>query len=628
MISYKVKNRFEPSELGKVRISGSISDQMETFFSKRVTSDYARDVILAECEEQFSLRNDDETVVGWWRGEFWGKFVISACRVARYEHDEKLKKTLLESALKLISTADEDGYIGTYRDKTNFFAADREKTKAIMGWSCNWNWNLWCRKYTLWGMLEIHELTEDRRILDAAAKFADQYISMLEEMNVRPGATGTFNGLPTCSIMKPMLILYRITENERYLNFSLKIADDWERDDGHIPNLISNALSMRPVHEWYPASQNWAKAYEMMSCLDGLLELYRVTGVGKYLRAVENMYKLLKKYEGNSVLSVGFNDIFANAAEYQNSISEPCDVIHWMRICSGLYELTGDPKYADTFEEAYYNPFLASGFRDGTWGARGVRSSGRHMVAQGQAHMKHSHCCVNNMPRGFLNGVDFAVTSMDDGLSVNLYSPISGEIGGFEFEISGDYFGKGKVFVKITTKTPAHVRLRLPVWSKETIVNGTSFMVPGSYTEQKIIPGENIFELTFDMTPRIVDFNGSVERFPNGDFRFARIVGTNDGNGITENELYFEHRARIFRGPLLLCRSKLVGNSGSEMFGKETIFGKRVSVAAEPIESHEVRAAFHVKVSGDLNFETKMCDYASGSNIYSENDPGLFSIWM
>ena len=122
MISYKVKNKFEPSELGKVRISGSISDQMETFFSERVTSDYARDVILAECEEQFSLRNDDETLVGWWRGEFWGKFVISACRVARYEHNEKLRKTLLDSALKLISTADEDGYIGTYRDKTNFFA--------------------------------------------------------------------------------------------------------------------------------------------------------------------------------------------------------------------------------------------------------------------------------------------------------------------------------------------------------------------------------------------------------------------------------------------------------------------------------------------------------------------------
>ena len=85
MISNKINNRFTPPTPGKLRLSGKIADQMETFFRERVTSDYARDVILAECEEQFRLRNDDETIVGYWRGEFWGKWVISAlpCRKVR-----------------------------------------------------------------------------------------------------------------------------------------------------------------------------------------------------------------------------------------------------------------------------------------------------------------------------------------------------------------------------------------------------------------------------------------------------------------------------------------------------------------------------------------------------------------
>ena len=288
MISNKINNRFTPPTPGKLRLSGKIADQMETFFRERVTSDYARDVILAECEEQFRLRNDDETIVGYWRGEFWGKWVISGCRVARYERDEKLKETLRKTALNLIGTADPDGYIGTYRDKTNFMASDPEETKKVVGWPCNWNWNLWCRKYTLWGMLEIHDLTGDEKILSAARKFTDQYIGMLEEHNVRPGETGTFNGLPTCSIMKPLLILYRLTGDERYLNFALSIADDWERADGHIPNLIRNALEMKPVHEWYPESEKWAKAYEMMSCLDGLLELYRVSRICIYCSKITN----------------------------------------------------------------------------------------------------------------------------------------------------------------------------------------------------------------------------------------------------------------------------------------------------------------------------------------------------
>lgn len=122
MIPYRIKNQFTPPTPGKLRLGGMIADQMETFFSERVTSDYARDTILAECEEQFRLRNDDELPVGYWRGEFWGKWVISGCRVARYESDERLRETLHKTALALISTADPDGYIGTYRDKQNFFS--------------------------------------------------------------------------------------------------------------------------------------------------------------------------------------------------------------------------------------------------------------------------------------------------------------------------------------------------------------------------------------------------------------------------------------------------------------------------------------------------------------------------
>ena len=142
--------------------------------------------------------------------------------------------------------------------------------------------------------------------------------------------------------------------------------------------------------EWYPGD-TWAKAYEMMSCLDGLLELYRVTGTEKYFAAVRAMYDLLVKYELNPLFSVGFNDQFSSANRQINGITEPCDVIHWMRVCYELFTLTGESKYMDSFELAYYNAFLAGSFKDGRWGARGVRSHGRHLVEH-QLRLKYSHC--------------------------------------------------------------------------------------------------------------------------------------------------------------------------------------------------------------------------------------------
>lgn len=158
--------------------------------------------------------------------------------------------------------------------------------------------------------------------------------------------TACFKGVPSASILKPMLILYRYTADSELLDFCVKIAEDRDRDDGHMPNIIRNALVGIPIHEQYPHSEEWAKAYETVSCLDGLAELYRVTGVKKYAEAVRCAAELFARYESNILGSVGFHDIFAHASAVQNAISGPCDVIHWIRVCTELFALTKDPRYA------------------------------------------------------------------------------------------------------------------------------------------------------------------------------------------------------------------------------------------------------------------------------------------
>lgn len=627
MFSYNVNNKISPLSLSDIRFGGAISAQASVFFEERIKSDFAKNVIYKETEEQFRLRNDDDKPVGTWRGEFWGKWIISAVRVARYENDENLKEFIHNAALNLIKTQDDDGYIGSYKNPENVLPCDPKFGLEIYGTLCNHNWNVWCRKYTMWGLLEAYELTEDKAILDATIKLANQLIDMLNRLDLSISDCGTFNGLPAGSIMKPMLILYRFTSDKRYLDFALSIANDWERPDGRVPNIISNALDMKPVHEWYDEPEKWAKAYEMMSCLDGLLELYRVTGAEKYLTTCRNMYELLLEHEGNLLFSVGFNDQFANAAAYANSISEPCDVIHWIRLCFELYKLTGEAKYMNTVEFAFYNAFLASSFKDGKWGARGVRSTGRHMVANGQAKMQYSHCCVNNIPRGFLNVAESFVMRSTDGIIINFYSDFFAKCELAEISIQGSYLKDGKTTIKICANEDFSLSLRIPEWSDKTKLNGESVTAKNGYYTFDIKRGITEFSLEFDMKITLRELKEAPEHFPAEDFRVRRYCYNNI---VTEDMMTWDKRATLLYGPLLLTKSKLVGNSEDEMYAFETVAGKGYTCEITPIDCDEVNYAFNVRFidNNGVAMEMKMCDYASGTNIASYDDMKLFNIFI
>ena len=626
MIDYAVNNCVRPLPLDRIHFGNKIDAQASRFFFERIQSDYARTVVYQETEDQFRVRNDDETPVGFWRGEFWGKWMISACRVARYEKDDSLKEFLHGAALRVIATADPDGYIGSYKDPENVFPCDREVSFAAVGYRSNFNWNVWCRKYTLWGLLETYLLTGDDKILAASVKFSNQLIDMLHRMGIKIAQCGTFNGLPAGSIMKPMLILYRLTENKKFLDFALEIASDWEREDGKIPNIISNALSMKPVHTWYENPRTWAKAYEMMSCFDGILELYRVTGEKRYLNASENMYTLLWEHEQNALFSVGFNDQFVHGTAWANAISEPCDVIHWMRLCSELYYLTGEVKYMHTFERSFYNAFLASSFKDGKWGARGVRSMGRHMVTHGKVEMQHNHCCVTNVPRGFINAAECYVLQTADGLVVNHYTDFTAKAECATVKVGGSYLRDGKVKICVNAKQAMVLNLRVPDFSGHTTLNGQEIIGINGYYALNIPAGVTELSLTFEMTVQLRELEEVPEHFPTEDFRVRRFK---EDNPVLEENMTWDRRATVVYGPLLLTRSKLVGNTEQAMFASDSVAHRGFTCNVEPIDCDNVSYAFAVTFTNDKEtVQMNMCDYGSGTNIESPEDDKLFNIYI
>jgi len=634
MLAYCVNNKISKAPLSQIRLNGYAGRLMDLFFEERIFSDYARDVILRECEDGFVNRIDDHIVegIGFWQGEFWGKWIISACRAVQYSGNEKIRTLIHESARKLIALQDEDGYLGTYKNSANFMAPSAETAKAA-GFP-QWNWNIWCRKYTLWGMLEAYELIGDEALLTASVRIADNLLAQLKAAGRHIGETGTFVGMPSCSIMKPMLILYRITGNKTYLDFCLSIADRWE-DASVSPGLIVNALSGKPISEWYPNSDKWAKAYEMMSCYDGLIELYRVTGTKRYLDAAECFVEIILKFEQNSLFSVGFNDMFMDAARDTSCITEPCDIIHLMRLCYELFTLTGKASYMDAIEAVFCNAFLAGAYKDGKWGARGVRSAGRHLSALVQAEFTKNHCCVNNMPRGFLNAAESCVMLESDAVIVNLYTEsevlLSTDGHTVSVSVTGDYLADSaaRVHVNFGTSPLRNVRLRIPAWTSFAKVraNGTEYTPDAGYFTVSADDNQIDIEVEFDNSVRVCMLctDPFQEQAPVKKRRFL-----NQGGGtwsVGEDAYTTDPRTVLRKGVVTLCRSKLIGNTEAEMFHPSVLLSENAVCTLKRLPGNEtVHLIYDMYVEdGDKNYTVRVCDFASGTNLLTD-DTHLFNM--
>ncbi len=633
-VKYAVENSYHAPELGKVSLDGLIGEKFDKLIHERVTSDFAIDFILREAENCFRDRFDDEYKFGLWRSEFWGKLIISACRVCRYLESDKLRSAIKTSAYRLLSFRDDDGFLSTYRNRKAVIMPTQEKAAFDHGWRSNWN--VWGRKYTLWGMLECAMLLDDKALLDASAQIADILLEDLSELGIHISETGCKYGMPSGSIMKPMLVLYRLTGDKRYLDLCLSIADNWDRDDDVWPNLIRNALGEVGPADWYESGDEvWeAKAYEMMSCFDGIIELYRVTGNKRYFDACKGLYDQLVKYELNIAGNVGYCELFHNAKKHPDMATEACDAIHWMRLCYELFGLTGDMCYAESFEKAYVNAFMASVNEDGKGSAFFLRSSGRHWNGDAQCHTKYQHCCLNNLPRGFANAAEMSMAESDEGYFINLYTMSTVRFGDTLIRVGDHYFNSGRVTVSIRNPKPGKkLYFRVPDWSEnmtirvgEITYNQSELNHKNGYAEVELC-GDITIWLQFDMTPRVIDFEGEWQELPADDYHIRRWC--DDDDGVCNRAQMVKHpMAHVYRGPVLLSRSKRIGSTAEDMFSGETVYGKERTCEALNLQGDRKLAYCRLTLNYDgKSREIEMCDFASAANLALE-DPWYFNVFI
>lgn len=509
------------AQVQRVTMGGYIGGRVDDCIQKRVLGQNTDELI-----EPF-LKQDE--VKNRWASEFWGKWVQGAIASYQYNHDEALYAKIKEAEEKLMNAQLADGYIGDY-----------DKGHQLKGW------DVWGRKYTLLGLLKWYRLSGDKRALKSACRLLDYTMTQIGPGKKHIYETGYYRGMPPCSILEPVMYLYNDTKDARYLEFAKYIVEDGE--NGH--QLIAKADV--PVQQRFPLSpgnawwgyENGQKAYEMMSCYIGMLELYRVTGEEKLFKAAETAFKHILAEEINICGSGAASECWYGGAAKQHiptiHTMETCVTFTWMQFCERMLEFTNDSKLADQIERTMYNALMSSMKDDGSQIVKYVPLEGFRREGEHQCDVK-INCCNANAPRAFAM-IPRVMYRMRDAktLDVNLFIPSTAEMNVgkvmVKLQQETEYPKANEVVLRVDPSKPVKMALniRIPEWSSSNVVevNGVAMAnaKPGCYCriDREWKQGDKI-RFVMNLGVKLVRLQGTaaIERGP---VVFARDSRFDDGD--------------------------------------------------------------------------------------------------
>lgn len=581
-----VSDPFAPLPAGSVHLDGFYGRALDASLTGGLKAQNVEEVL-----RPFRERKD----VHEWRSEFWGKWITAAIPAWRDSGDAQLRATLEQAVAGLIATQTPDGYIGAYPDGGHLQ-----------------RWDIWGRKYTLLGLLAWHEASGDEAALTAARREADFLLSEVGPGKASPFTRDMWNGMASGSVLEPMVLLYRRTGEQRYLDFAHYLVQAWANPDG--PDLLNKALAGTPVYDMFPKPKavvkNYhdhgkSKAYEMMSNYEGLLELYRITGEPAYRRAVANVYASIRDTEITIIGSGSDWERWYNGKSRQTETwskgMETCVTVTWMKLSAQMLRLTGDPACVDEIERAAYNALIGAEALDGSWWCHHTPLAGTKERAPEQCDL-HQNCCVASGPRGLVLLPAVAVMSRAEGPVVNLYGPSQATVplaGGGRVELvqSTGYPLDGTVEIKVTPDQARafSLALRIPAWSEKTTVTVNGQVQPGiqagTYAQlARRWQAGDVVRLEFDFRARVVAAPG--------DPRFVAIT----------------------RGPLVLARDQRL-QAGDVDQPVRLRAGATVELTPVASPSPAIRQAFLV-----AGTELRVCDFASAGNTWEKDS--RYRVWL
>jgi DUF1680 family protein len=293
------------------------------------------------------------------------------------------------------------------------------------------------------------------------------------------------------SVLEPIALLYRLTGEQRYLKFCHVIIDAW--DDKSNPEtwmyedgcqLLASLLEHGNVYK--TANR---KAYEMLSNLVGLLELYRVDPDERYLTACRNAWNDIATKRLYMTGTASYFEQFTQDDRLPpgRAVGEGCVTVTWLQLTRHLLELTGEVQFADELERTTYNALLAAqspqtGEVTYFVPLLGHKDFNGHDVKLTPA----ISCCSSSIPRGIAMIPTFASGVLNGRPALLQYIPgkhvlnyRNGEQQGIvTLNVGGDYPRTGDFNIEVDIDEVAQfgIVLRVPDWAPgfEATVDGAT----------------------------------------------------------------------------------------------------------------------------------------------------------
>ena len=531
---------------GELKVRGYCRDLTEYVTKKQLTDEGLWKLFV----NQYKIHSDKN---GEWKGEFWGKTMRGACLTYISDKNERLYKVLVSTIEDMLSAQEKSGRISTYAEDIEFNG-----------------WDMWCRKYVMLGMLYFLPICKskalERRIIVSLKKQADHIIDHIGAEEGKKSILDTcklYGAMNSCSILEAFVKLYGVTGEQRYLDFAAYIVGCGFSKN---LNLIDECLKGQTPPYMFPD----VKAYEMMSCFEGLNEYYKYVKDDKYLKAIENFVDRLVKTDYTIIGCCGCSgEMLDNSSVTQTNFSddimqETCVTVTFIKLCAKLYLTTGNAKYLDYIEQSSYNAMYGSvndteqtmkktegdvwvgddcyhvdheafpfdSYSPLVYNRRGKKVGGFMVMEDGRSY----GCCACIGSAGIAIANLAAISIGDGGFSVNLYNPLAFKTvyNGKELKITvnANVYAKNKAIIKVCGNNERFkLKLRIPRWMEnpKITVDGKEIdtIVADAYISLDREWEKSVIELKYSAPIRERVLNGKVA-FTKGPVVLARDIRLDD----------------------------------------------------------------------------------------------------
>ncbi len=423
----------------------------------------------------------------YWRGEYWGKTMRGACLVYQYNHSQELYDVLKTAVINLIATQDELGRISTYKVENEFQS-----------------WDIWCRKYVLTGMLHFYDICSDEilknQIINSMRKHVDYLISKIGSNKGQIKITETSEwwlGVNSSSILEAIIDFYKKTGDQKYFDFATYIVNEGGIKEGNLIDIVKS-------REYRPDEYPEKKAYETMSFFEGIYEYSKITHNKDLKDTALLFFEDVDKYEISIIGNAGTNEecfsdtVINQLTKQEKFMQETCVVVTWMRILAKLFLDTGNIKYYEKFIRGGLNSFYGSlnynqqngwayyakkvieplpfdSYSPLLYNRRGISTGGLNFFKDGTSY--GCCACIGSAGAGLL--ANLSLTEDDNYIYINEYFNCKASNKDYLIKITGDYFSNGRVVIELQSQKA--VKIRIPQWSKTTIINNKEVRETGYY---------------------------------------------------------------------------------------------------------------------------------------------------